>query len=88
MSEEPEQRVPVGKVRNFDSALGLCVIELSAPLQVGDRIEIKGSITDLKQKVQSMQIEKKDVEAAEAGKVIGIKVKDKVVPGDIVYRIE
>jgi hypothetical protein len=87
MSEE-EQHVPVGKVRNFDSQLGLCVIELSAPLEIGDRILIKGAITDLKQKVQSMQIEKKDVAAADAGKVVGLKVKDKVVPGDIVYRIE
>ncbi len=68
--------------------MGLCVIELSAPLQIGDRIIIKGTVTDLKQKVESMQIEKKDIEAAEAGKVIGLKVKDKVIPGDIVYRIE
>ncbi len=88
MSEEKERHVPVGKVRNFHGEIGMCVIELSEPLQIGDRIVIKGTITDFKQKVESMQTEREDIEVAEAGKVIGLKVKDKVIPGDIVYRIE
>ena len=88
MSEEKERHVPVGEVRNFHSDIGMCVIELSEPLQVGDRIVVKGTTTDFKQKVESMQIDKEDIESAEAGKVIGLKVKDKASPGDIVYRIE
>ncbi len=83
-----ERHVPVGEVRNFDSDMGMCVIELTEPLQVGDRIVIKGATTDFKQKVESMQIDKEDIASAEAGKVIGLKVKDKVSPGDIIYRIE
>lgn len=88
MSEGKERQVKVGKVRNFHAGMGLCVIELSEPLQIGDEITIKGTDTDFKQKIESMQIDKEDIESAEAGKVIGLKVKDKVSPGDIVYKIE
>ena len=88
MSEETERLVPIGKVRNFYSNMGIGLIELSEPLRVGDRILIKGATTDFKQKVESMQIEREAIEVAEAGKAIGLKVKDKVSPGDIVYRIE
>jgi selenocysteine-specific translation elongation factor len=37
--------------------------------------------------VESMQIEHKDIEKAEAGQAIGLKVKDRVREGDAVYKI-
>jgi len=56
-------------------------------LAVGDRILIKGSTTDLEQVVESMQIEHKDVQRAEAGQSIGLKVKERVRENDTVYKV-
>jgi putative protease len=78
----------VGKVTHYFTKIGVAVIELKAPLEVGDRILIKGSTTDLEQTVESMQIEHKNVQRAEAGQSIGLKVKDRVREKDVVYKIQ
>ncbi|MEM2998729.1 MAG: hypothetical protein QW542_07265 [Thermoproteota archaeon] len=54
---------------------------------MGDRIRIRGSTTDLTQTVDSMQINKVPVTIAEKGSSVGIKVQDRVRPGDEVYKI-
>ena len=80
------EKQEVGKVTHYFSKISVAVIALSAPLSVGDVIYIKGVTTDCQQTVESMQIEHKDVQRAEAGQDIGIKVTDKVREGDIVYK--
>ncbi len=65
----------------------MAVIELNAPLAVGDRILIKGSTTDLEQVVESMQIEHANVQRAEAGQSIGLKLNDRVRESDTVYKM-
>ncbi|MEM2955729.1 MAG: hypothetical protein QXM25_03325, partial [Nitrososphaerales archaeon] len=64
---------------------GVAVVELKAPLKVGDKILIRGSTTNFEQMVESMQIEHQDVQSAEAGKSVGLKVVQRVREGDIVY---
>ncbi len=76
----------VGRVIHYYSKINVAVIELKATLAKGDTIMVKGSTTDLNQKVESMQIEHKDVEVAEAGQSIGLKVTDRVREGDVVYK--
>lgn len=88
MSGEEHELVEVGKVSHYFTKIGVAVIELKAPLAVGERILIKGSTTDLEQTVESMQIEHKNVQRAEAGQSIGLKVKDRVREKDIVYKIQ
>ena len=88
MSEEERELVEVGRVSHYFSGISVAVIELKAPLAVGDRILIKGSTTDLEQVVESMQIEHKDVQRAEAGQSIGLKVKERVRENDTVYKIQ
>ncbi|MEM3586869.1 MAG: hypothetical protein QXO71_06040, partial [Candidatus Jordarchaeaceae archaeon] len=56
-------------------------------LSVGDTIRIVGATTDFQQKVESMQIEKVSVQKAKAGDSVGIKVKERVRPNDIVYKL-
>ncbi|MFQ6086640.1 MAG: translation elongation factor-like protein [Candidatus Bathyarchaeia archaeon] len=87
MSEEERELVEVGRVSHFFSRISVAVVELKAPLAVGDRVLIKGSTTDLEQVVESMQIEHKDVQRAEAGQSIGLKVNDRVRENDTVYKI-
>ncbi len=87
MGEEERELVEVGRVSHYFTRINVAVIELKAPLAVGDRILIKGSTTDLEQVVESMQIEHENVPKAEAGQSIGLRVNDRVRENDTVYKI-
>ena len=75
----------IGKVITYFSHVEVAAIKLKGKLKVGDKVHIKGHTTDFEQKVDSMQIDRKDVEEAGKGADIGIKVKEKVRPNDAVY---
>ncbi|MFH1623181.1 MAG: hypothetical protein ABIA12_01530 [Candidatus Aenigmatarchaeota archaeon] len=77
----------VGKVSHYFTNISVAVVDLDAPLNVGDLIKIEGATTDLLQTVESMQIEHKKVAAAKKGDSVGMKVKDRVRGGDNVYRV-
>ncbi len=84
MSEE--NIVEVGRIAHFFSKINVAVIELKAPLNVGDTIVIKGPNTDFEQVVDSMQIEHEKVQRAEAGQSIGLKVVQRTRETDRVYK--
>ena len=84
MSEEDV--VEIGRITHFFSKISVAVIELKAPLKVGDTIVVKGPTTDFQQVVESMQIENKNVQTGEAGQSIGLKVIQRVRETDAVYR--
>ena len=84
MSEE--NVVEVGRVTHFFSKISVAVIELTAPLAIGDTILVKGPTTDFEQAVESMQIEHNNVQRAEAGQSIGLKVAQRVRENDTVYK--
>lgn len=77
----------VGKIVHYYTNIGVAVIDLEAPLAVGDKISIEGATTNITQPVESMQIEHKDVAKAKKGDSIGMKVKDRVRDGDNVYKV-
>ena len=77
----------VGKVTHYYARISVAVIELKASLKIGDRIAVKGMTTDFEQAVESMQIEHVDVKEAKKGDSIGLKVKERVRPEDLVYKI-
>ena len=81
-----ENLVEVGHVTHFFLKISVAVIELKAPLAVGDTVHIKGPTTDFEQIVESMQIEHKNVQRAEAGQSIGLKVAQRVREKDTVYK--
>lgn len=81
-----ENVVEVGRITHFFSKISVVVVELTAPLAVGDRILIKGPSTDFEQLVESMQIEHKNIQRAEAGQSIGLKVIQPAREKDIVYK--
>lgn len=76
----------VGKVTHYFGNISVAVVELSASLAVGDQIHIKGNTTDFEQSVSSMQIEHEARQKAGKGDAIGLKVKEKVRQGDLVYK--
>ena len=78
----------IGRITHYYSHLGVGIVELTdGELKVGDTIHIKGAHTDFTESVDSIQIEHQNVPRAEKGKVVGIKVKDKVREHDQVYRV-
>ena len=84
MSEE--DIVEIGRITHFFSKISVAVIDLRAPLSVGDTIVVKGPNTDYEQIVDSMQIEHKNVQRAEKGQSIGLKVAQRVRETDVVYK--
>ena len=83
MAEEEE----IGRVTDYFAKIGVAGIDLTGRLRVGDTIHIRGHTTDLEQVVESMQIEREQVEEAGEGDKIGIKVSDRCRHGDHVYRV-
>jgi putative protease len=81
-----EGKTQIGNVTNFYSKISVAVVQLSSPVNVGDKILIKGDTTNFEQAIESMQIEHQNIPRAEAGQSIGLKVKDRVRPGDVVYK--
>ena len=77
----------VGKVNDFFARPVVAGIEMSGTLKVGDTIHIKGHTTDVEMVVTSMQIDNVNVDEAKKGKSVGIKVPERVRPGDIVYKV-
>jgi putative protease len=84
MSEESV--VEIGRITHFFSKISVAVVELKAPLKVGDTILVKGPNTDYEQVVDSMQIEHNNVQRAEKGQSIGLKVAQRVRETDVVYK--
>ena len=78
----------IGKVSSYFSHVDVAAIKLSGKLKVGNKIHIKGHTTDFEIAVKGMQIEKKDVKEAKKGNHIGVKVPEKVRPGDKVFLVE
>jgi putative protease len=85
LSEEKLQEV--GKATHFFSKISVAVVELTAPLSVGDKIRVQGPTTNFEQIVQSMQIEHENVKTAQKGQSIGLKVDERIRENDTVYKV-
>lgn len=77
----------IGKVSTFFARPVVAGIDLTSSLNVGDKIHIRGHTTDFELVVESMQIHNAEVREAEAGSSVGIRVPDRVRPGDHVYKV-
>lgn len=79
---------PVGKVTHFFPKISVAVIELSAGIKKGDKIEIAKSEEDaFQQTVSSMQVDHKPVEKAKKGDAIGMKVDNPAKEGAVVSKV-
>lgn len=82
-----EEKKLIGKITHYYGKIGVAVVELEDELAVGDEISVEGAVTNFRQKVESMEIEHKNIKKAKAGDSIGLKVIDKVRENDSVYKI-
>jgi len=77
----------IGAVVNYYKNVSAAEIRLWDDLKIGDEIIIQGNETgSLIQKVDSMQINGKDIEATGKCQNVGLLVKNRVRPNDIVYK--
>ncbi|HWQ28935.1 MAG TPA: EF-Tu/IF-2/RF-3 family GTPase [Dehalococcoidia bacterium] len=81
----PDEKV--GVVNDYFARIGVAGVDLVGSLRVGDTVRFRGHTTDFEQVVESMQIEHQQVQEAGPGDSVGIKVLDRVRPGDVVYRV-
>jgi len=81
----PEEAI--GKVSDFFARPVVAGIELTGKLKVGDTLHIQGHTTDIELTVDSMQINNVNVQEANAGDSVGIKVPDRVRRGDTIYKV-
>jgi hypothetical protein len=79
--------IRVGKVTHYFDRIGVAVLDLSAEVKVGETIHIHGHLTDITQRIGSMEIEHQKIETAGPGAEVALKVLEPVHEGDIIYRV-
>ena len=78
----------IGVVEHYFTNVNVAAIKITDHnLKIGDTIHFVGATTDFKQKIESMEINRKPVEIVKPGDDVGIKVKERVREHDIVYKI-
>jgi len=77
----------IGKITHYFGKISVAVVELTDELRVGETIKIVGHGGEFTQVVSSMQVEHQNVEKAESGEAIGLKVDQPVKEGDLVYKV-
>lgn len=78
---------PAGKITHYYDKIGVAVIEVMSPLAVGDEIKVSGHENEFTQKIESLQIEHEQIQKAEKGKVVGMKVEKPVKENDLIFKV-
>ncbi len=76
---------PIGEITHFYSNIGVAIIKFKVAVEVGTKVLIKGATTDFEEKIDSMQFDHKPIKEAKKGQEVGVKVKNKVREGDLVF---
>jgi putative protease len=78
----------VGEVMKYFAKPSVAAVKITdGEIAVGDSLKFVGHTTDFTDVVQSMEVDNQSVPKAVAGDFIGIKVSDRVRPGDEVIKI-
>ena len=81
------EKVFIGKIIHFYPKISVVVVELEDALKVGDKISIERESGSFEQTVESMQIEHENVQQAEKGQAIGMKVSERTREGAKVFKV-
>jgi putative protease len=78
----------IGVVVNYYAKLGVAAVKVtSGTIKTGDLLKYKGHTTDFTETVTTMEIENQPFEQAQAGDLVGVKVKERVREKDKVYKV-
>jgi putative protease len=76
----------VGTVVHYYDRIGVAILELKAPVAVGDILLFKRGDFEFVQPVDSLQIDHQPVMKAGKGKVVGLKVSTAAQPGTLALK--
>jgi translation elongation factor EF-1alpha len=80
--------IKIGEVVKFFAKPSVAAVKVTeGEVQVNDTLKFFGHTTDLTQTIDSMEVNNQKVDKAVAGDYIGIKVSDRVRPGDEVFKV-
>ena len=79
--------VEIGQVTHYFNKINVAVLSIKEELKIGDTIHVLGHTSDFTQKVTSMQIEHKNVNAVKPGDDFAMKVIEPVREHDVVYKV-
>ncbi len=76
---------PMGKVTHYYDKIGVAVIDIEdGVLRAGDSVKFGGE-NEFSQKIESIQLDHKQIEEAKKGMSVGVKVDQKVKDGTPVH---
>lgn len=78
----------VGTISKYFHKIGVAAIVLEDELKVGSKIRIEGATTNFEMNINSMQVDRADIETGSKGQEIAIKVADRVREKDVVFVID
>lgn len=82
------EKVKVGEVFHFFAKPSVAAIRVTdAAIHVGDTLLFQGPSTNFDQTVESLEIEKAKVPEAKPGQSVGVQVRERARPGDLVYKV-
>lgn len=76
----------VGKVVHYYDRIGVAILKLAAPLQLGELLTFRRGQREFTQSVSSMQINHEPVGKAKKGSVVGVKVVQVADNGTMAFR--
>jgi putative protease len=78
----------IGEIVKFFAKPSVAAIKITAgELKVGETIKLVGHTTNFEEIIHSMEVNNQKVEKAVVGDYIGVKVSDRVRPGDEVFKV-
>ncbi|MEW6335409.1 MAG: translation elongation factor-like protein [Thermodesulfobacteriota bacterium] len=78
----------IGEVMKFFAKPSVAAVKITGgAVSIGDTIKFTGHTTDLTMPLDSMEVDNQQVSRAAAGDYVGIKVADRVRPGDEVFKV-
>jgi putative protease len=88
-NQATRRKVDIGRVINYYPKVKAAEVQLWDDLELDDEIIIQGNTTgSISQKAQSLQVNHKEVKCGKKGSNVGLKVLEKVRPGDVVYKVD
>jgi translation initiation factor IF-2 len=78
----------IGEVMKYFIKPSVAAVKITdGEIRIGDTLKFTGHTTDLTMLLDSMEVNNQRVPRASAGDYIGIKVADRVRPGDEVFKV-
>jgi U32 family peptidase len=78
----------IGEVMKFFAKPSVAAVKITdGEINIGDTIKFMGYTTDLTMTLDSMEVDNQKVPRAVAGDYVGIKVADRIRPGDEVFKV-